>query len=87
VTRRRAAWLAAAASAAAFVAAFYVRMNAEYGPLNLSYHPADWTVLWELWRHGQIAARIVVQSAVFAAAAAAVPWLVFWRATRRRGTR
>jgi len=87
VTRRGGAWLATAGSAAAFAAAFFLRMNAAYGPLNLSFHPGDWTVVWELWRHGQIASRIVVQSAGLGAAAAAVPWMVFGLLIRRRGTR
>lgn len=87
MTRRGGAGLAAAGSVAAFAAAFFVRMNAAYGPFNLSVHPSDWTVVWELWRHGQIASRIVVQSAVLGAAAAAVPWMVFGLLTRRRGTR
>ena len=71
----------------AFAAAFFLRMNAAYGPFNPSFHPGDWTVVWELWRHGQIAARIVVQSAVLGAAAAAVPWMVFGLLTRRREQR
>ena len=71
----------------AFAAAFFLRMNAAYGPFNLSFHPGDWTVVWELWRHGQIAGPIVVQSAVLGAAAAAVPWMVFGLLTRRRGQR
>lgn len=87
MTRRGKAWLAAAGSVAAFVAAFFLRMNAAYGPFNLSFHPGDWTVVWELWRHGQIATRIVVQSAGLGAAAAAVPWMVFGLLTRRRGKR
>ena len=87
MTRRGGAWLATAGSAAAFAAAFFLRMNAAYGPFNLSFHPGDWTVVWELWRHGQIASRIVVQSAGLGAAAAAVPWMVFGLLIRRRVTR
>jgi len=87
VTRRGKAWLAAAGSVAAFVAAFVLRMNAAYGPFNLSFHPDDWMVLWELWRLGQIAPRIVVQSAALGVTAAAVPWVVFGLLTRRRPTR
>jgi hypothetical protein len=87
MTRRTEAGLAAAGSAAAFALAFYLRMNAAYGPLNLSLRPDDWTVLWELWRHGQIAPGIVAQGAGLAAAAAAVPWVVFARRARDRETR
>jgi hypothetical protein len=87
VTRRRGARLAATGSAAAFAAAFFLRMNAAYGPFNLSLQSGDWTVLWELWRHGQIASRVVVESAVVGAAAAAAPGMVFRLLTRRRGMR
>jgi hypothetical protein len=62
-------------------------MNAAYGPFNLSLHPDDWLVLWELWRLGQIAPRIVVQSLVLGVAAAAVPWAVFGLLARRRPAR
>lgn len=86
MTRRRGAWLAGAGSVAAFAAAFFLRMNAAYGPFNLSAHPSDWTVIWELWRHGQITSRIVLQGAGLGAAAAAVPWMAFGLLTRR-GTR
>jgi hypothetical protein len=78
VTRRGGAWLAAAASVGAFAAGCFLRMNAAYGPFNLSPNPADWMVLWDLWHLGQIAPRIVVQSALLGAAAAALPWGVFW---------
>ena len=64
--------MAGVASAAAFVVTFYLRMNAVYGPLNLSVHLDDWLVIWELLRHGQIALRVVVQSAVLGVAAAVV---------------
>jgi hypothetical protein len=87
VTRRGGAWLAAAGSAAAFAAAFFLRMNAAYGPFNLSLDLRDWTVLWELLRHGQIASRIVVQSALLGAAAAAISWTAFGLLTRRRAKR
>jgi len=87
VTRRAGAWLAAAGSVGAFGAASFLRMNAAYGPFNLSVNPGDWMVLWELLRHGQIAARVVLQSAALGAAAAAVPWLVFGLTARRRGNR
>jgi hypothetical protein len=87
VTRPGGAWLAAAGSAAAFAAAFFLRMNAAYGPFNLSFHPSDWMVVWELLRQGQIASRIVVQSAVLGAAAGTVPWMVFGLLTRRPGKR
>jgi hypothetical protein len=84
VTRRSAAGLAAAGSAAAFVTALYLRLNAAYGPFNLSWNPADWTVLWELWRHGQIARDVAGQAVVLGAAAAALPWAIFWSWSRRR---
>jgi hypothetical protein len=78
-------WLAAAASVAAFVLALYLRLNAAYGPFNLSWHPGDWMVLWELWRHGQIAGPIVAEGTALGAAAAAIPWLIL--ALGRRGRR
>ena len=62
-------------------------MRAAYGPLNLSMDPGDWAVLWELLRHGQIAPRVVLESAALGAAAAAVPWLVLGLGARRRGPR
>jgi hypothetical protein len=86
VTRRAHAALALVASAVAFGAAVFLRMRAAYGPLNLSSDPGDWTVLWELLRHGQIAPRVVLESVALGAVAAAVPWLVFGL-TRRRGRR
>ena len=86
MTRRGEAWLTAAASAAAFAAALYLRLDAAYGPFNLSWHAGDWTVLWELLRHGQIAPRIVVQGTGLGAVAAAVPWVLFALLNRRRGT-
>jgi hypothetical protein len=86
VRGRGRAWLPAAGSAVAFAAAFYLRLNAAYGPFNLSWHPTDWTVLWELMGHGQIAPRILVQGALLGAAVAAVPWVIFALRTRRRGT-
>jgi hypothetical protein len=79
--------MAGVASAAAFVVAFYLRMSAAYGPFNLSAHLDDWVVIWELLRNGQIALRVVVQSAVLGAAAAAVPWIVVGLATRWQETR
>ena len=86
MTRRRGGWVAAIGSVAAFCSGFYVRMNEAYGPFNLSARPGDWTVLWELWRHGQIASRIVLEALVLAAAAATVPW-VLWALLRRPGRR
>jgi hypothetical protein len=59
-------------------------MSAAYGPFNLSTSPADWIVLWELLRHGQIAPRVVLECAAFGLAAAALPWLGFALARRRR---
>lgn len=78
------AWLAAAASAVAFAAAVFFRMDAAYGPLKLSVHPEDWRIVWELWRYGQIAPLVVGQSVGLGAAAAAVPWVVFALVARRR---
>jgi hypothetical protein len=83
VTRRGTAWLVAIGSVAAFAAAFILRMNAAYGPFNLSVQHSDWMVLWELWRNGQIAPRIVGQAAALGAGAAAIPW-VLCRMTHRR---
>jgi hypothetical protein len=93
VRRRGPVWLWAAGSAAAFVVAFYLRLDAAYGPFNLSWRAGDWTVLWELLRHGQIAPAIVAESLALGAAAAAVPWAIIglwalWALrARRRGTR
>jgi hypothetical protein len=87
VTPRRGAWLTLAGSAAAFVATFFLRMNAAYGPFNLAFGTGDWTVLWELWRHGQIASRVVAESVAAGAAAATVPWLILGLLIRCRGTR
>jgi hypothetical protein len=84
VTRRSGAWLAAAASLAAFASAFFLRMNAAYGPFNLSSDASDWRVLWDLWRQGQIASDVVAQSALLGAGAAAVPWLVLGVVCRAR---
>jgi hypothetical protein len=87
VTRRGGTWLTLAGSAGAFAAAFFLRMNAAYGPFNLSLRSSDWAVLWELWRHGQIASRVVAESAVAGAAAAAVSWMIVGVLTRRRRAR
>jgi hypothetical protein len=87
VTRRTAVALAGASSLAAFAVAFFLRMNAAYGPFNLSLHAGDWTVLWELWLHGQIAPRVVAQSAGLGVAAAAVPWVALGLLARRRRPR
>lgn len=76
--------LAAAASVVAFAAAVFFRMNAEYGPLNLSLDPATWWLLLELLRGGQIAPRVVLQGALLGAAAAAAPWIVLAVLVRRR---
>jgi len=84
VTQRGGPWLAGAGSAAVFVAAFFLRMHAAYGPFRLSVHSADWMVLWELWRQGQIDASIVGQALGLGAAAAAVPWVLFGVLGRRR---
>jgi hypothetical protein len=87
VTRRGAEWLAAAASAAAFAAAFFLRMDAAYGPFNLSADPGDWAIVLELWRHGQIASGIVAQGAALGVAAAALPWVAYGLSARRRRAR
>jgi hypothetical protein len=87
MTRRVGACLAALGSAAAFGAAVFLRMSAAYGPFNLSTSPADWIVLWELLRHGQIAAPVVLQGAALGLVAAAVPWLVLGLTNRRRRRR
>ena len=87
MTRRATAWLAACGSAVAFGTAAFLRMRAAYGPFHLSSDPGDWTVLWELLRHGQIATGVVLESVALGAVAAAVPWVVFGLAGRRRGNR
>jgi hypothetical protein len=83
---RPGAWLAGAGSATIFVAALFLRLDAAYGPLNLSLDPGDWTVLWELLRHGQIAPRVVAEGAALGAAAAG-PWVLYALGARRRGKR
>jgi hypothetical protein len=85
VTGRKGVWLAGAGSVVAFALAFFLRMSAAYGPLNLSVDPADWAVLWELWRHGQIASRVVGEGVVLGTAAAAVPWAVLVLSRPRGG--
>jgi hypothetical protein len=62
-------------------------MDAAYGPLRLSAHPSDWTVVWELFAHGQIEPRIVAESAALGAVAAAVPWMLFALLSRKRQAR
>jgi hypothetical protein len=86
VRRRGRVWLAAAGSAVAFVVGLYLRLDAAYGPFNLSWRPGDWTVLWELLRHSQIAPGIVAEGVALGAGAAAVPWaiLVLWALRARR---
>jgi len=86
MTRAAAAALATAASLIAFAAAVYARMDAAYGPFNLSLSPSDWTVLWELLRYGQIRAGVVAQSAAVGAVAALIPWVGFGIWMRRRRT-
>jgi hypothetical protein len=84
MTRRAGAWLAAAASAVAFGVAAYLRMSAAYGPFRLSADAGDWRVLGELLRHGQIAPQILLECVALGVAAAAVPWLCYALAGRRR---
>jgi hypothetical protein len=62
-------------------------MHAAYGPFTLSSDPGDWAVLWELLQHGQIARGVVLESVALGMVAAAVPWLAFGLAARRRGRR
>jgi hypothetical protein len=62
-------------------------MNGAYGPFNLSLRSGDWTVLWELWLNGQIAPRVVAESAAMGVAAAAVPGMIYVALTRRRRPR
>jgi hypothetical protein len=84
VRRRTGAGLAAAASVVAFAAGAFLRMNAAYGPFNLSGRPGDWMVLWELLRHQQIAAGVVWESILIGTLGALVPWLLFGLSARRR---
>jgi hypothetical protein len=84
MTGRGAVGLATLTSVAAFLVALYLRLNAAYGPFHLFWHPADWAVLWELWRANQIAPEIVAEGTGLGAAAAAVPWLILgWRRWRQ----
>jgi hypothetical protein len=85
VSGRAATGIAAIASVAAFAAGVFVRMNAAYGPLNLSLDPTDWRLLVDLLRMGQIATRVVLESALLGIAAAAVPWLALLAFRRIRG--
>lgn len=64
-----------------FGAGFFVRANAAYGPFNLSLHPADWLVLWDLLRTGQISGRVLAEAAALGTAVALVPWALYgaWR--------
>jgi hypothetical protein len=84
MTRRTGVRLAAVGSVAGFAAAAHWRLDAAYGPLRLSADPGDWMVLWELFRHGQIAGRVVLESVAVGTAAAVVPWLVLGLTRRRR---
>jgi hypothetical protein len=84
VTRRARLGIATAGSAAAFLVAFFLRLDAAYGPFHLSLSPSDWIVLWELWRTGQIAPDVVTEGMVVGAAAAAAPWVLLGLGTRRR---
>jgi hypothetical protein len=77
----------AAGSVTAFAAAFFLRMDAAYGPFNLSFDPGDWAIVWELWRHGQIASGVVAQSVALGLAAAALPWMARRLIARRRRSR
>jgi hypothetical protein len=83
MTRSRAITLTVLTSAAAFCLGFYLQLNAAYGPFNLSWHPGDWLVLWELWRAGQIAPQVVIQAGWLGLAAAAIPWVIGWRRCRQ----
>ena len=91
MTRAGRAWLATVASLTAFVATCFLRLNAAYGPFNVSLHPRDWPsdamVLWELQRNGQIALGIVLEGLVLGAAAAVVPWIALRRLNRAGGSR
>jgi hypothetical protein len=81
---RRGTWLAAVGSVAAFAVALFLRMDRAYGPFNLSARPGDWKVLWELLRHQQIDARVVMEGAAVGLVAALVPWLLLRFAAGRR---
>jgi hypothetical protein len=85
VTGRPGAALVTVAGLVAFAAVFYWRLDAAYGPFNLGREPADWLVLWELWRAGQIAGSVVAQAVGLGALAAAAPWLLraLWRGPAR----
>ena len=79
------AWLAVAGSVVTFAVALFLRMNRAYGPFNLSANPGDWQVLWELLRHQQIDARVVLEGVALGLLAALVPWLLLRLADGRRG--
>ena len=79
------AWLAVTGSVVGFVLALFLRMNQAYGPFNLSANPGDWQVLWELLRHQQIEARVVLEGVALGLLAALVPWLLLRLADGRRG--
>ena len=90
MTRAGRAWLATSASLIAFVVVFFLRLNAAYGPFNLSIHPRDWPgdamVLWELQQNGQISLGIVLEGAVLGAAVAGLPWIALRRLNRGGGS-
>lgn len=66
-----------------FAAGFYLRMNAAYGPLNLSLYREDWVLLWDLFRYGQVSSRVTMESAAAGAFLAVLPWAGVWAARRR----
>lgn len=76
--------LAVISSVVAFAVALFLRMNQAYGPFNLSVNPGDWQVLWELLRHQQIDARVVLEGVALGLLAALVPWLLLRLADGRR---
>lgn len=67
-------WAAVLLTPVCFAAGFYLRMNAAYGPLNLSLRPEDWLVLWELFQTGQISTRVLLESLAAGTAGALIPW-------------
>lgn len=64
------------ASVLAFGVGFYLRMNAAYGPFNLTARPADWVVLWDLLVHGQMSTRVLLESTAAGLLAATLLWFL-----------
>ena len=77
LSRRAWLWVTVIVSPGLFALIAFVRMDAAYGPFNLSPHLTDWVVVWELLRYGQMSVRVVMESAAAGAVGALLPWLIY----------